>query len=306
MTHHISKPLRVGGRDWRALAVCALALMLPASAFADFATTVSGTARNGNGFFGTAVQDNFDAGGIGIALAFDSAATSAAVVEPFSNTNLGGSSSSASANISTGELKAHAATRGVLTLASGYVANTASANASLRDFVRVAGDIPDGSFVQFIIDYHGFVDGDRTVSQLGDISTSTSGSLTFTAQAPNGVGSTRSLRHMLVDGSCALFSSATQGCTSGKSIDQQFLVSVPISNTSRNVFFDFGISAVALGEGAANFGNTAALGLVLPQGLSFTSDSGVLLTAVPLPPSWPMLMLGVSAVLVARRRYRQA
>lgn len=61
----------------------------------------------------------------------------------------------------------------------------------LRDVVRVLGDIPTGSMVEFIIDYHGAVNGDATNSQLGDIRTSTNGLLTFTAQAPGVAGSTR-------------------------------------------------------------------------------------------------------------------
>lgn len=296
-----------GTAQGRARGAGLLMLVLSATAAADFATSVVGTAGNGNGFIGTSVRDNFGAGGIGSAFASDLAATPAAVVETFSGVMLGGSSSSASADLARGQLKATAQSRGVQTVASGYAANDAAATAMLRDVVRVLGDIPTGSMVEFIIDYHGAVNGDATNSQLGDIRTSTNGLLTFTAQAPGVAGSTRSLRHILIDGSCLGFSGPSQGCTSGKLIDQQFRVSVPISNAGRNVFFDFSVTATALGAALADFGNTAGLALVLPAGLSFSSDSGVLLsTPVPLPATASMLGLALLVLGAGRRRVSPA
>lgn len=286
--------LPVGRRQ----AVCGLlALAMPAIASADFATTVSGSAGNGSGFFGTAVQDTLAAGGVGSIFASDSAASGSAVVEPFSGISLGTSSSSASASLATGELKAFASTRGVQTLASGYAVNAASATASMRDVVRVTGDIAAGSFLAFTISYHGALSVDRTVSQLGDISTSTNGAFTFSAFAINGAGSTRSVQQLLVDGSCAAFSG--RGCVSGSTVDDEFRVAIPISNTARNVFFEFSLQATSLGNAAADFGHTAGLSLDLPTGLDFTSDSGVLLSApaaVPLPMSLPLLMLGLAGL----------
>lgn len=291
---------------WCVIGSCLLALAMPALARADFAATVSGNAGNGNGFFGTAVQDVLANGGSGFALAFDAANSGSAIVEPFSNTRLAASSSSASANLSTGELKAFTTSHGIQTVGSGYAVNSASANASMRDVVRVEGDIAPGSFLAFTIRYHGVLSVDRTPSQLGDLSVSTSGLLAFSAFAVNGAGSTRSLQHRLVDGSCAPFGA---GCTSGSSIDQLFKVLVPISNSARQVFFDFNLAATSLGNATADFGNTAGLALELPAGLGFGSDSGVLLStpsAVPLPATLSLMLFGLAGLgsrLVRRTRH---
>lgn len=162
----------------------------------------------------------------------------------------------------------------------------------------------DGRVLEFIIDFRGGVNGDRTSSQLGDIRDSINGLVAFTAQTPGIGGSTRSLRHVLVDGSGLDLSGPTQGGTSARSIDQQFLISVPISNAARNVFSGFSLTATALGAGFAGFGNTAGLALVLLAGLGFTSDSGVLPgTPVPLPEVLPMQGL---AVLLLGRRCRRS
>ena len=58
-----------------------------------------------------------------------------------------------------------------------------------------------------------------------------------------------------------------------------------------------------------DFSHTAKLGLVLPTGASFTSESGVFLTAsvggaVPEPASWALLITGFGAVGAASRRRR--
>ncbi len=108
----------------RALGAGLLMLVVSAPAAADFATSVVGTAGNGNGFIGTSVRDNFDAGGIGSTFASGLAATPAAVVETFSVVMLAGSSSSASADLARGQLKATAQSRGVQTVASGYAAGS--------------------------------------------------------------------------------------------------------------------------------------------------------------------------------------
>ena len=106
----------------RALGAGLLMLVVSAPAAADFATSVVGTAGNGNGFIGTSVRDNFDAGGIGSTFASGLAATPAAVVETFSVVMLAGSSSSA--ELARGQLKATAQSRGVQTVASSYAAGS--------------------------------------------------------------------------------------------------------------------------------------------------------------------------------------
>ncbi len=61
--------------------------------------------------------------------------------------------------------------------------------------------------------------------------------------------------------------------------------------------------------GYSNYANTADLSFQLPDGVSFTSDSGVFLAAaggVPEPASWAMMLLGFGAAGTAARRRRDA
>jgi hypothetical protein len=61
--------------------------------------------------------------------------------------------------------------------------------------------------------------------------------------------------------------------------------------------------------GVSDFGNTATMNLILPSGLSFTSGSGVFLTApssVPEPGALGLVLMGLGALLVGRRRHVRA
>ena len=61
--------------------------------------------------------------------------------------------------------------------------------------------------------------------------------------------------------------------------------------------------------GACDFGNTAAVGLILSDGVSFTSDSGVFLTqagGVPEPQVWALMLVGCGLAGAALRRRGRA
>ncbi len=70
------------------------------------------------------------------------------------------------------------------------------------------------------------------------------------------------------------------------------------------------VQAITASNSLLNFGNSAHLGFVLPQGATFTSQSGAALTrsafpgAVPEPKSWAMLIIGfgLSGTMLRRRR----
>ena len=63
---------------------------------------------------------------------------------------------------------------------------------------------------------------------------------------------------------------------------------------------------------SCGFGNTARVGLDLPDGVSFTSDSGVFLTdavataPVPEPETWALMMAGFASIVSVARRRRRA
>lgn len=87
---------------------------------------------------------------------------------------------------------------------------------------------------------------------------------------------------------------------------------VPTGETTLNLQAELGIFCI--GTGLCDFGNTAALRFgALPDGLSFTSQSGVFLSGlsgpapgVPEPASWAMLIAGFGLVGARLRRRRAA
>jgi hypothetical protein len=63
------------------------------------------------------------------------------------------------------------------------------------------------------------------------------------------------------------------------------------------LYLDMVLSTEANVGATADFLNTAQLSLGLPGGVTFTSDSGVLLTAgVPEPSTWVLMLLGFASL----------
>lgn len=85
-----------------------------------------------------------------------------------------------------------------------------------------------------------------------------------------------------------------------------YMLTVQVQLTPEDPTFSFqaGMQLIAIAGGTADFGNSAALALVLPAGLSFTSASGVLLSA-PIPEPPIVVLFAIGAPLLAwRRRWR--
>jgi hypothetical protein len=73
------------------------------------------------------------------------------------------------------------------------------------------------------------------------------------------------------------------------------------------LYLDMGLTTQAFAGATADFLNTAQLSLGLPGGVSFTSDSGVLLTAgVPEPSTWGLMLLGFAGLGYAGYRRDKA
>ena len=110
----------------------------------------------------------------------------------------------------------------------------------------------------------------------------------------------------------------TTGCPSTLPISGQFCIntnlinteiSIPfeISDAQRDFSFNIFLGSSSFGGGTVNLSNTAALGLILPNGLTFTSDSGVFLSQlavgqVPEPSSMLLFGSGLIGLAVFLRR----
>ncbi len=86
-----------------------------------------------------------------------------------------------------------------------------------------------------------------------------------------------------------------------------------VTDATRTLFVSGMVSAQASNGGLADVGHTISLALLLPQGLSFTSDSGVFLTdpqftpsSVPLPAAFPLFAAGLGAMGLLSSRRRKA
>jgi hypothetical protein len=75
----------------------------------------------------------------------------------------------------------------------------------------------------------------------------------------------------------------------------------------QRLYLDMALTATTGGGATADFLNTAQLSLGLPSGVTFTSDSGVLLTAgVPEPSTWGLMLLGFASLGYAGYRRNKA
>lgn len=288
-------------RSGLVLALCLLGMGAPRASSADYSAEVRGTARNGNANINTNIEDRFDVGGNNVLQASDLAVTGITTVTQFGDT-IGGSFASASASLARGELKAFASGSAVRPPFDQCYTNEAEAHAILRDRVTVEGDIPSGSVLRIVVSVHGSIAPDFGDNPFSDNSNGTFGRLDFGSDVINGSGAQRSFIHSFQSGPCVGFGGRA-GCTQGLDFNQTFSVEMPISNDARTAFFTIGLNAFSRGAAQANFGNTAHVGFELPAGLSFTSQSGVLLSqAVPLPAPFPLLGVTLAGLALARRR----
>jgi len=94
--------------------------------------------------------------------------------------------------------------------------------------------------------------------------------------------------------------------SSPSTVDQLFSIDIPLTSADSTFAFYARIIASTTGpDGVADFGNTARFSLILPEGLSFSSGSGVFLSAnrvVPEPGTLALLGLGLAGLGLSRRR----
>jgi hypothetical protein len=180
----------------------------------------------------------------------------------------GNSPSSSSANLRTGDL--HAMARAArFALIPGAQSN---ADAMLSDTLHIIGNIT------------GTVTGFLTARLIGDVTLGPNGtsqssfSLAFTSGSSNA-------DHELFPADAT--------------IDEMIAVPFDITDTSRDFSFSADLSAITQNGALGDFSDTAALGIMLPNGLSFSSGSGEFLTGVVIPEPATIWLIGAALLGLA-------
>ena len=101
----------------------------------------------------------------------------------------------------------------------------------------------------------------------------------------------------------------TPDCINATAVDAVFTELIPITSANQLVNIQASLTLSSAEGGTSDFSHTAAFGITLPPGYSFTSASGVFLTqplaAVPEPQTWLLLAVGLMLLGAgARQRAR--
>jgi hypothetical protein len=83
-----------------------------------------------------------------------------------------------------------------------------------------------------------------------------------------------------------------------------------VYNTAPTLTIGGRLYAVTQGDALADFGHTARFGIEVPEGVTFTSSSGIFLsavqTAVPEPGTWLMMLVGFALIGSGLRQVQRA
>lgn len=208
----------------------------------------------------------------------------------------------ASANLATGAMRSY-------TLLSGEAVPTIDAAAYLEDELTTIGLAPgESDFIEVNLNVTGRVSGNpRDDYQFAwiDLNTGILG-------GPNEAYASVQLFYdgatvtMNSDGSYGNFDITTNSLTAGN-IDITLSTLVLVSSIDPTYSLISYISTTPWPEtpgstAIADFGSTASLSLNLPEGLSYTSDSGVFLSAIPVPPAVYLFGSGLIGLVGFARR----
>lgn len=195
-------------------------------------------------------------------------------------------STAASANLATGKLRS-VSTGEIYNEEPGIVAGGRNM-ASITDTVTVLGDLTGGVKIDVVLNvegsFTGTSDGLQMHAQLWDLIGPYSTQANAGASTSYDVGTTASG-----------FGDWDVDFISDQPGNVEVLLAISFLVTPENNDFTFRALLAteccvasphyASGVASADFGNTARLGIIMPEGYSFTSESGALLSEVPLPPT---------------------
>lgn len=208
----------------------------------------------------------------------------------------------ASADLATGQMRSY-------TFLSGEAVPTIDAAAYLEDELTTIGLAPgESDFIEVNLNVTGSISGNpRDDYQFAWIDLNT-GILGGANEAYASVqlfydGTTVTTN---TDGSFGNFEITINSLTAGNiDITLSTLVLVSSIDPTYSVISYIGTTPwpeTATSTATADFGSTASLSLKLPEGLSYTSDSGVFLSAIPVPPAVYLFGSGLIGLIGMVRR----
>jgi hypothetical protein len=211
----------------------------------------------------------------------------------------------ASGDLASGQLRA---------LAKGVFANSATASANFSDSITIIGNLAGPEGINISLGVAGVISGPAGAPIIADVGSDIVAAASFVATGAitqnNEIVTLRGYDGRNDDLTTAAFPAGTPGIstsfTSAKPSNIQFIIldNVTVDGAHPSFTFTASISAAAQpefrnsGEDIVDFSNTATLALTLPAGLSFTSDSGVLLSkaGTPIPEPSTFTMMGLALV----------
>lgn len=218
-----------------------------------------------------------------------------------------------SAPTGTGTTSADLATGALRTKATGVSVSAGTAGATFSDTVTIAGNLANPIQFHVLLDVHGAISGPA-----GDPNFNGNGSLMATdletknalafgsniVQLRNYDGTNNPLTNFPSPiGTSTEFIGSLVPSNVHLVIDN--LVTVDATHPSFVLTASLSSAAAPLTAGVeiVDFGNTASLSILLPNGFTFHSASGVLLsTPVPVPPPFALFATGLFSLFAARRR----
>ena len=214
------------------------------------------------------------------------------------NANAGASVYSGYADLATGKLGAHASAAANVIVDGAFLnpESVAEAVSTLDETIHVEGTVTTPVTAFFTVTLHGILNPGE------ELPFSNEPSAAATIQVGSNAFTTPFSQYDFETRGCPIGGViGDQSCINTNAIDWRISEPFLISTTNEAIRFDIQLLAEAFDGGNADLSHTVGLSLSLPEGLTFTSDSGVFLTQAPVPEPSSALMLAIGVLCVVTR-----